>query len=174
MKLIIIFLLFFVVVACDKPNPEPEKADPIYNDIVAEIGAANSAVTAAEKELEGFEKEAAAVVPQTGQHKYAGKRVSETAAKLEKLRQMKKYWEIRAETRKEWARKSYMTAYKAKKPWPDPKEYEQYKVLRKLEQAPRHWNLKERIDQSRAGVSFEPGGSPSPGVSGETATPKEH
>jgi hypothetical protein len=160
MRRFITFLfLISVLVACDKPNPTPEANDPIYSDILKEAAETNSAISAAEKELEGFQKDAEAVVPQTGQIKYAQKRVSETTAKIEKLKQMKQYWEIRAESRKDWARQSYLKAYNAKKPWPEPEEYEQYKLQRKLEQAPRNWNIKERIDQARAGVAFGPSGS---------------
>ncbi len=156
MKLSIIFLttaLFFLT-ACEKPNPHPETLDPIYSEFEKEAAAAENSAKAAEKELEGFEKDREAVVPQSGQIKYAEKRVSETKARIEKLRQMVQYWKIRAESRKEWAMKSYMAAYKAKKPWPDPKEYEEYKQLRKLEQAPKQWNLKERLDQAKAGISI--------------------
>jgi uncharacterized protein YhaN len=156
---ITIFFLTSFLVACDKPNPTPEANDPIYNEMLKEAAETNSAVAAAQKELEDFQKNLDAVVPQTGQIKYAQKRVSETTAKIEKLKQMKQYWEIRADSRKDWDRKSYLQAYNAKKPWPDPEEYEQYKLQRKLQQAPRNWNLKERIDQARAGVSFEPSAS---------------
>jgi len=181
--IITLFFLISVLVACDKPNPTPEVGDPIYNDLLKEAADVNNQLKSAEKELEGFQKDAAAVLPQTGQIKYAEKRVYETSARIEKLKQMKQYWELRAETRKEWSRRNYLAAFKAKKPWPDPAEYEQYQLQRKLELAPRQWNIKQRLEQSRAGVIFDtptkgtgPGGEPGdakPETAGQAA-PAEH
>jgi len=181
--IIILFFLISVLVACDKPNPTPEAGDPIYNDLLKEAADVSNQLKSAEKELEGFQKDTAAVLPQTGQIKYAEKRVYETSARIEKLKQMKQYWELRAETRKDWSRRNYLIAYKAKKPWPDPNEYEQYKLQRKLELAPRQWNIKQRLEQSRVGVTFDtptktagPAGEPGEakaGASGQ-APPAEH
>ncbi len=183
MKRIITFLiLFLALAACEKPLEHPETTDPIYNDLLAEVSAAESAATKTEKELEDFKKEAEKVAPQTGQIKFAEKRVYETQAKLDKIKQMVEYWKIRAESRKHWARKKYLAAYKKKEHWPDPKEYEEYQLQRKLEQAPKEWNLKRRLEESRAGVALdgpkkagggEHGGGGEPGGGGEHAEAEE-
>jgi hypothetical protein len=174
MKLSIIFLIssFFFLVACEKPNPHPESLDPIYAEFEKELSSAENAQKSAEKEFEGFQKDLEAVAPQTGQIKYAQKRVYETEARIEKLKQMVQYWKIRLETRKQWAMTNYMAAYKEKKPWPDPKEYEEYKQLRKLEQAPKQWNLKERMSQ--AGVGIGTSAAKPAGEHGEAASAGEH
>jgi uncharacterized protein YhaN len=175
MKHFILFsLLFLVLVACDKPKADPESGDPIYNDLLTEANAVNSQISAAEKELEEFQKALEAVVPQTGQIKYASKRVSETTARIDKLKQMKQYWEMRAESRKEWDRKAYLVAYKAKKPWPDPNEYEQYKLQRKLEQAPRNWDIRERLEQAKIGIPVDPTKHGSSGEHGGEGEQSEH
>jgi hypothetical protein len=162
MKLSIIFLITssLFLVACDKPNPHPETLDPIFSEFEKEADLAGKAAVAAEKELEGFQKDLEAVAPQTGQIKYAQKRIYETQARIDKLRQLAQYWKIRVETRKEWAQKSYLAAYKEKRLWPDPKEYEEYKQLRKLEQSSRQWNPKARLEQAKMSGSAIQGKAP--------------
>ncbi len=142
---LLIFSLFFI--ACDKPNPEPEKIDPIYADIQARLGAVTSQIKSAEKDLEDNKKEFEKVVPQTGQIKFAQKRVDDSDAALKKLQQMQLYWELKLKTRKNWAREQYLKAYNKKEAWPDPKEYEEYIAQKKLEEAPTTWDAKKRVSE---------------------------
>jgi len=151
--LIIISLSLFI--ACDTPHAEPEKLDPIYDDLTKEYGKAQSELKATEKELEGFEKELAAVVPQTGQNRYAQKRVNEAKARIGKLTQTQEYWRLRVESRKKWAREKYLAAYKDKKPWPPKEEWDEYVVQRKLEVAPRNWNIRQRLEQAQLGLNLK-------------------
>ena len=142
-------LLFILCVltlsACDKPNPEPEKIDPIYTDIQARLASVTSQIKSAEKDLEDKKKDVAAAVPQTGQIKFAQKRVHEAENALAKLNQLKEYWELRVESRKKWAREYYLKAYEKKEVWPDPQEIEEYQAQKKLEEAPSAWNAKQRV-----------------------------
>lgn len=140
---LILFSLFLV--SCDKPNPEPEKGDPIYADIQAQLAQVNGQLKSAEKDLQDKIKEQGNVVPQTGQNKFAQKRVDEAAAVVDKLNQMKLYWELKVQSRKNWAREAYLKAYEKKEAWPDPKEVEEYKAQKKLEEAPRNWDAKKRV-----------------------------
>lgn len=151
--LIIIFLP--ILIACEKPHAEPEKLDPIYEDLGKEQAKVSAAIKATEKELEGFEKELKQVVPQTGQVKYAQKRVHDTKKKIEKLKQIEEYWKLRVESRKRWAREKYLAAYKEKKPWPQKEEWDEYVMQRKLEAAPRNWDIRERLEQSKLGLSLK-------------------
>lgn len=165
-KIILLLLLSFFFLGCDKPNPEPEKLDPIYEALQKEAAAANSAFVAAEKELEGFKKDLEAVVPQTGQIKYAQKRVYETEAKVAKLRQMRDYWQLRVESRLKWDREKYLVAYKAKKPWPPPEEFAEYQAQLALERAPRQWDLRQRLDQAKLGMKLKTPGEHGEGTEG--------
>lgn len=65
------------LLGCEKPNPNPENLDPIYADIEKNRKAAEADLSAAEKQLEGFRADLEKVVPQTGQVKFARKRVYE-------------------------------------------------------------------------------------------------
>lgn len=146
-----LFLAFFLS-SCDRPVADPELMDPIYSDLVRESKNVDAQVSAATKELEGFEKELAQVTPQTGKIKYAQKRVRETKERLDKLKQMSLYWKLRVESRRAWDQEHSLKAFKEKKPWPPPDEYPEYKAQVALERAPRNWNLKDRLEKAKAGL----------------------
>lgn len=143
----LVFLLIFslIFMACDKPNPEPEKLDPIYADIQTKAGSYTSQIKTAEKNFEDAKKELEKVAPQTGQIKFAQKRVDDADAALRKLQQMQMYWELKLKSREKWAREQYMKAYNKKEAWPNPEEYQEYLSQKKLEEAPSNWDAKKRV-----------------------------
>jgi hypothetical protein len=145
-KVISFILLAIVLVACDKPNPEPEKLDPIYASIEKEIKEMEAAISGTEKAVQEAQENYQKAVPQTGQIKFALKRLNEAKAALEKQRQMKQYWELRLKSRLRWDREHYLRAYNKKEPWPPPEEYEEYRAQRALESASRNWKNSERIE----------------------------
>lgn len=146
----IIMIVSLGLLGCDKPNPNPELLDPIYEDIQKELGSARAQVATAEKEVEEHKKSVKDAIPQSGQIKYAQKRFFEAQAKLSKAQQMLQYYELRAKSRVKWVKESYMKAYKEKKPWPDPAEWDEYKAQKALEQSSRSWNAKQRIEDAAA------------------------
>lgn len=145
--ILLIFCLFSW--GCKSQNPNPELTDPIYTDLEKDKKDYDSRVQAETKQLEEFQQALRDVKPQTGQIKYAQKRVSESMAKLEKTKQIRQYIEIRIETRKRLAREQYAKAFAEGREWPDPKEYENYKKQRELEQTPLKWSVRERIEQTK-------------------------
>lgn len=155
MRIIAAILIIFTLSACSKPDPNPELKDPIYSDLQAQVGAATAAVEAEKKKLEGFEKDLAAVVPQTGQIKYAQKRVFESQAAIARLEQQLEYLKLKVEQRQRYAQASYKKAYAKKEEWPDPKEWASYQAEQKLRNAKRSWDVKERMKE--AGVTIETG-----------------
>ncbi len=150
--LILCAFSFGAVLGCDKPNPNPESIDPIYSDLSKLHKDAQAQLEARKKDLEGFLVEEKAAQPQTGQVKYATKRVNETKAEINRLKQMVDYYAIKLDSRKEYAFKSYMAAFREKKPWPDPKEFEEYKVQRRLETSSRQWSQKQQIEAQKANL----------------------
>lgn len=152
MRIIAAILVIFTLAACNKPDPNPELKDPIYSDLQSQLGAATQALEAEKKKLEGFEKDLQAVVPQTGQIKYAQKRVFESQALVNKWEQEKAYLELKIEQRKLTAVKSYRKAFAKKEDWPDPKEWASYQAEQKLRNAKRSWDVKDRMKE--AGISF--------------------
>jgi septal ring factor EnvC (AmiA/AmiB activator) len=148
----ILFLLFLsiFVVACHQPDPHPEHMDPIYADLEKERKEAESQYSAEEKQLEELAAALKDVKPQTGQIKYAKKRLYESQRRLEKLRQRKVYLELRTQSRQKWAQKDYLRAFNKNEPWPDPKEHEIYKSQMDLENAPKVWSSRDRIEKLSA------------------------
>lgn len=163
------YLIMFcsLLVGCDKPNPHPEAMDPILADIESEIKATEDSIKSAGGELNGFLLDLKKIKPQTGQIKYAQKRVDETNSKLDKLKQMLQYWELKKKSRTLEARAAYLAAYKEKKPWPDPNEYKQYLIQKKLRQAPLNWDVKKRMEAAGVGIPIKAPGGTSGGPSGE-------
>ncbi|WP_210415550.1 hypothetical protein [Bdellovibrio sp. NC01] len=164
MRIIAAILILFTLAACNKPDPNPELKDPIYSDLQTKLGAATAAVEAEKKKLEGFEKDLETVVPQTGQIKYAQKRVFESQALIVKLEQEKAYLELKIEQRKKEAAISYHKAFAKKEEWPNPKEYASYQAEEKLRTAKRTWDVKSRMKE--AGVSFGPSAAGGEGKEG--------
>ena len=148
-RLWIPFILCFVFLGCNKPNPNPESLDPIYADLVQMAGSTHSELESAKKDLEGHQKELDSAVPQTGQNKYAIKRISEVQARINRLEQMELYYELKAKSRLKEDQITYLKAFHDKKPWPPPEEWESYQAEKRLRQAPKDWNAKTRMEEAR-------------------------
>lgn len=147
-----IYLLLFIIGSlalsgCKKPDPHPELKDPIFLDLQRELGEAQKAVDAEKANLEEHKKNLQSAVPQTGQIKYAQKRYNDSVALISKLQQMVKYWEVRLDTRQSDARKQYLEAYNKEKPWPDPKEWEEYQSIQKMQHIQKTWSVQNRINE---------------------------
>lgn len=155
-----LFLLIPLLGACEKKqDPNPELRDPIYADYKAELGIAEQGLAAEKKTLEGHEAELKEVIPQSGQIKFAQKRVYESREKITKLEQRKLYFELKIKARLTEARKAYRTAFSKGEEWPDPKEHEEYKVASKLRRDGMiGWNVENRMKE--AGISVPGKGNP--------------
>ncbi|WP_413583028.1 hypothetical protein [Bdellovibrio sp. HCB288] len=165
MRLIAAILLIFTLTACNKPMENPEVKDPIYSDLQTQVTAATAALEGEKKKLEGFEKDLITVVPQTGQIKYAKKRIYESQAAITRLAQEVEYLKLKVEQRKAHAQQSYKKAFAKKEDWPDPKEWTSYQAEQKLRNAKRSWGVKERM--KAAGVTIDTGlGSTEGGAEG--------
>ena len=150
-RLLSLTIILFALSACNKPDPAPELKDPIYSDLTASLAATTQALEAEKKALEEHQKALKEVVPQTGQIKYAQKRVNESQERITKLEQEKQYLELKVEARKSVSRKTYLAAFKKGEPWPDPKEFESYQAEKRLRNAKKTWDVKERIKEAGLG-----------------------
>ena len=181
MRKTLIIPIFFVFFGCNKPDPHPETLDPIFSDYNSELSAATSDLRAAEKELEGLKLETKKATPQTGQLGFSSSRMYEADKKVEKLRQMVQYWELKIESRQQEDRKQYLKAWADKKPWPDPQEYKDYLEQKQLRKAPLTWSVKKRMEEAGVGIPVKVPGSEHAGAApaaehggGEKAAPPEH
>lgn len=146
MKNLVRILLFSVLFlfGCEKPNPNPELSDPIYLDLKTQTEELSKAVESEKKGLQEHLDNLKKAVPQTGQIKFAQKRVNDAKEKIQKLEQEYRWFEVRTESRKSFAKKEYMSAWRKKQPWPDPKEFEEYKKMKEMRSIPLSWSLKKR------------------------------
>lgn len=139
MKLLFFALILGLFLGCNKPDPNPENSDEIYKDLLQELDVASKALEAEVKNLEKLEIERDRVVPQTGQIKFAQKKVYETQATITKLAQQKQFFEIKIELRKAEVRERYMEARKGGRKWPDLAEIENYKAIMKFQRDKLEW-----------------------------------
>jgi hypothetical protein len=130
---------------CTKPNPNPELADDIYLDLKSQSENVKKEVETEKKKLEGFKKDLETAVPQTGAIKYAQKRFFESEAKVQKLEQLAKYFELKTESRLKYTKSEYLKAFRAGKVWPTPEEIESYKKYKELAANTSGWDSRKRI-----------------------------
>lgn len=154
---ICISLLFLV--GCNKPDPNPELKDPIYDYYQKKLAAAKAEMTEADKKLYEAQLEMNKVKPQTGQIKYATKRIYAAKDKIEKIRQRYVYYQLKVDSQIQKSRDSYMKAFEEQKPWPDPEEYQSFLATERLIEAGSDWKPKARVEkykQARSQASIQP------------------
>ena len=140
-----IFALFmlFLLLSCNKRDPNPELSDAVYIDLKTELEIAQKNLAAEESQNKKVKSELDSVTPQTGQYKYAQKRYFESQNNLNLYKQQVKYFEISLELRKQEARNRYLESLtKTGRSWPDQKEIEDYKIRLKLQKAKLDWGKK--------------------------------
>lgn len=144
-KILMFIILSTALISCNKPDPNPELKDPIFNDLNSKLGSARQALEAEKKALQEHEQALRDVVPQTGQIKYAQKRVYDAQAKIQKLGQEIRYLELKIQSRKSEAKKSYLVAFKKGEEWPNPAEYTMYDAANRLRAAKSSWDTNARV-----------------------------
>lgn len=137
-----------ILSSCDKPNPTPELSDPIYRELQTAHGLVVKDVAEAEKELLEAKEALNTIIPQTRDRKQKTSAYFNTKKKLRLLKEREVYFSERLKTRRIDDRRSYLEAYRAKEPWPNPQEAKDYNT---------HMRLRtELIDWSRRAPASEP------------------
>lgn len=139
MKFLIFVGILSLFLGCNKPDPNPENSDEIYKDLLQELDVATKALESEKKNLEKLEGEFQKVVPQTGQIKFAQKKLYETQATITKLEQQKQFFEIKIERRKADVQARYMEARRGGRKWPDQAEIDGYKAVMKFQREKLEW-----------------------------------
>lgn len=143
-------LLFLIIIlalsGCNKPNATPELNDEIFSDISNSSASAKKDLESERKKLEGFKMDIDKAIPQTGEIKFAQKRFFESEANVQKLQQLQKYLELKAESRKTHVRTEYLKAFKAGSPWPTVEELESYKIYKQVSKIAPSWDTRKRIE----------------------------
>lgn len=146
MPIFILIIISTWLLACNKPNPTPELVDPIYIDLQQQAQSAKKELESEIKKNEGYKKEVESAVPQTGAIKYAQKRFFESEARVDKLKQEVKFYELKVDSRKQFARKMYAKAYKNGEIWPNEEEFVAYKTQKALSNIETSWKTKKRVE----------------------------
>lgn len=149
-RIVVLFLLLLGLAACEKPLAEPEKVDPIYSDLEAQLKAAQTIHATELKALEDARKHLESLGPRDMGRKRTQFEVFEREKKVRRLAERELYHQLLIDKRLEYVRKVYPKKYEAKEPWPDPAEVDQYKTNKRLKSASRNWadrvpKLKDRI-----------------------------
>lgn len=142
--LLVLFFSLSALVGCNKPDPHPERADVIYQDIQSELATVRKNIDDTNKALLEHEANLKKVVPQTGQVRYAQKRLWESRKVLDLFQQQEKYWVIREEQRRLFVRRRNLEAHQKGQKWSDERELKEYQDEKRLRQARLNWDVRQR------------------------------
>ena len=106
-------LVFFS--GCNKPMPNPESLDPIFNDFRAEEEKAIRQVTEVEGNIQDKKKELGKMDKQNPARSGSLREIRASEQKLVELRQRVTFYHLRAESRKAYDQDTYSTAFGQKK-----------------------------------------------------------
>jgi hypothetical protein len=137
--LIIIITLLFTLVGCKKQNKNPELLDPIYLHLLKKKKELTKQAKENRVSIEQNEKVVSNSLPRSAERIVAKKALRKAIKNQMFLDQKAKFYTIRAEHRKYQCRKSYKIAFMKNKPWPNPKEYENFITNNRLKEAPLNW-----------------------------------
>ena len=140
MKYLYFALIFTFLISCDKNDPSPELSDEIFKDYEQELSITSKALESQEKAHLSVLNEQKKVIPQTGQIKYATKKINDSEKLLEALRQQKQFFDIKMELRKTEVRRRYLEGRHGGKKWPDEQELAVYRSTIKLQRAKIAWD----------------------------------
>ena len=136
---ILLLIVASCLVSCRSKNEQPWTLDPIYADLVATSAGLASKSEAQQKKIEDLKMNLEKMAPRDPARKRTTKEMYDLERGLVQMEQQAKYFEIRAEQRKEYAKKAYDQAFDEGKDWPDPQELADYKEFQKVKHAPRNW-----------------------------------
>ena len=141
MKCLFFALFALILNSCTQADPHPETRDEVYQDLQTELGIAEKAFDAEEKQQERLQADMSKALPQTGQIKYATKKLHDSADRLNALTQQKLYFGIKLEQRKAYVQSRYQESLKdPARPWPDEKELSMYRSVVKFNRDKIAWD----------------------------------
>ncbi len=154
MRVVIIFIILISIISCNKPNPNPENTDEIYQDFLSQAQSVQKELEVEKKKLEGFKKDLDTATPQTGAIKYAQKKYFESEDKIQKLEQLVKYYELKSASRKQYTKFEYAKAFKAGTPWPTESELTSYKQYKAALRGAKSWDSRRRVEEYEKSVGI--------------------
>lgn len=174
MKHLISFFIvaaLLILPACKSANPNPELSDPIYKSLMDDMAKAKAGVAAEEAGIKSVKDviDKADIYGQSrGQMR---KELTARESKLITLKQMVRYYELRAESRLQYVRAEYKKLFAQGKEWPPEGLSEEFKRMESLRRAPRAWGARVPKLQDRFSASTK---APASGSGGGAAAPPAH
>ena len=131
-----------LLTACRQPDANPELRDPIYADMFNKPDAYATKAKEQKEKIADLKKDLSKMEPRDPARKRTQKEIYDLERGLVAIEQEAKYYEIRLEQRRKYARKAYMEAFNAGKDWPEPAEFEEYQKRKRLRETPRSWEAR--------------------------------
>jgi hypothetical protein len=165
LQLWLILMLALALTACKKENPNPELMDPIWKDLTARQASYQKNYEESKAKIPALEGSIAKAEPRTIDLRGLEKELSKEKMKLVNAEQLARYYRIRADRRKVTARIAYKKAFAEEAPWPDPREYSDYLVNIRLQEANRNWAVRvpKLQDRMPGSVQQKPKAEPAAG-----------
>ena len=151
-----VVLMIFLVVQCPQLFAQGAEAmDPIYKDLSTLHQENEKAHLEAKAKIVELRSSIDKAAPNSIEMKDLRKELAKVKSQSLRAEQMARYYKIRAERRKVHAQIAAREAKEAGKEWPDPKEYSDYLVNKRLRDVNLNWNarvpkLQERLVRTPA------------------------
>lgn len=145
--------LLITLVGCKSEDKEPHLRDPIYNDLKREADAYTAAAQAEEAKIQKLEEDYNKAEVRTIDRKTIANDLYKAKESHKKALQMAEYYKIKVKLREAEARIQYKKAFLAGKDWPDPQEFESYKLHKQLQHNSRNWS--DRLPKKNQAIEAE-------------------
>lgn len=136
----LVFFLLATLTACHKESKNPELMDPIYKDLVKEEKKYQQLVEDTRVRVHQHKIKNKKLKPRSLKKRVNRKNLYKLKKQLREYEQRAQYYKIRAMNRMKEDRRNYKKAFREKKPWPPPEEYQHYLTAKKLKSVPRKWS----------------------------------
>lgn len=146
-------LITVFLCGCKSEDPNPELKDPIYKDLKAKADQHEKTIEEQMKKLGELQVKLQKSEANSIDRKDIQRDIANTKKVLGESEQWARYYRIRADRRAVVDKITARAAAQADKPWPDPREYSDYQVNRRLNEANRSWSkrvpkLEDRLSKA--------------------------
>lgn len=158
-----LMLTFFImgssltILGCSQEESNPEERDPIFKDLEKRASEAQKRAEEAHAKVKEVREKIEKAEPNSIELGDLRKELLKAEREALDGDQWALYYQIRSKRRKVVDHLSYKEAFHAKREWPDPREYSEYLVNRRLSEASLNWNARVPRLQDRL-----PSSSPTP------------
>ncbi len=135
-------LLLCGLTACSSEDPNPELKDPIFADLIKRLEHHTKGVDEGTNAVKDLVEKLEKAEPNSIEKKDIQKELAKTRIKLRDNQQWATYYKIRVERRKVMDKIEYRRALAQGKEWPDPTDYSDYQVNRRVVEINRNWGAR--------------------------------